>query len=212
MGMIQRLEIQEYDQSQKLPTAKVFANIDHVGCIMGHGGMRIKEIRRLSGASVTIVDPTGDRCLREITIAPNPKAPNSGMQSIPFAIWLMNVAINAFADVSASLCPFGLETSLRDVVTTGAYGQPDMGQNQEYAQQQQEQGQEDHSGFQQAPEMAQNFQPPAVENSEVKQEQQQEEVVAENKENQGENEEEVKEENKDEENEEKVVAKTENNE
>lgn len=135
--MIQRLEIQEMNNNDGIPMAKIYANIDHVGCIMGHGGMRIKEIRRLSGASITIVDPTGDRCLREITIAPNPKAPNSGMQSIPFAIWLMNVAINAFADVSASLCPFGLETSLQDVVTTGAYGQPDMGQNQDFSCQQQ---------------------------------------------------------------------------
>jgi len=140
--MIQRLEIQEMANIDGVPMAKIYANIDHVGCIMGHGGMRIKEIRRLSGASITIVDPTGDRCLREITIAPNPKAPNSGMQSIPFAIWLMNVAINAFADVSASLCPFGLETSLQDVVTTGAYGQPDMGQNQDFSGQQQQEQQE----------------------------------------------------------------------
>ena len=75
---------------------------------MGHGGQRIKEIRRMAGAHIAIVDPSGDKCLREITVTQG----TGSNCAIENAIWLMNICINAFVEPSASLCPFGVETSL----------------------------------------------------------------------------------------------------
>ena len=114
--MIQKLDI-EYlpDGTISIPT-----NIDQCGSIMGQSGVRIKEIRKISGAKIQINDLVGDSCLREITI-------NRGMNGdigVQNAIWLMNICVNAFTDPEASACPWATPTSLQEVVLSGLYGKP----------------------------------------------------------------------------------------
>jgi len=105
----------------------LFVNIDQCGCIMGNGGHRIKEIRKMSGALIRVTDPDYDHCLREINIAQG----NASDCAVINAIWLINISINAFVEVNSSLCAWKSDTSLNEVVMSGSFGQPPgISQNQ----------------------------------------------------------------------------------
>jgi len=99
---------------------KFMANFDRSGSIMGNGGHRIKEIRNMSRAFVNIDDPAPDSTLREVTIARG----QGNEMSVDNAVWLMNIAINAFCDPSGSACPFPATASMQEVVMSGFYGKP----------------------------------------------------------------------------------------
>lgn len=115
--MIQKLK----QQAQEDESVKVFANHDQINTLLSNFGQRIKQIRKLSGAHITVLDPQGDNCLQEIIVSQG-HGPNCAVDN---AIWLMNVCINAFTDSSASLCHFDSnKTSLIDVVLAGSYGRP----------------------------------------------------------------------------------------
>merc|ERR1711970_1270964 len=100
------------------------------GSIMGNQGSRIKEIRKMSGAFINIDDPAPDSCRREITIA---KGHGSDM-AVANALWLMNIAINAFCDPAGSACPFPGSATMQQVVMSGFYGQPPGMQQQQQQQ------------------------------------------------------------------------------
>jgi len=116
--MIQKLDVEYLSDG----TVSIKANIDQCGTIMGQSGVRIKEIRRMSGANIKINDLLGDSCLREITVnrGHNP----NGNISAQNAVWLMNICVNAFGETAASACPFHNSTSLQEVVLSELYGKP----------------------------------------------------------------------------------------
>ena len=124
--MLETLEIER----QQDGSVKFMANFDRSGSIMGNGGHRIKEIRKMSGAFINIDDPAHDSTLREITVARG----QGNEMSVDNAVWLMNIAINAFCDPSGSACPFPMSTSMQDVVMSGHYGKPPGMQGQVQAQ------------------------------------------------------------------------------
>lgn len=118
-GMDPMLELLE---TENLPDGSVrfMANFDRSGSIMGTAGARIKEIRKMSGAFINIDDPQPDSTLREITV----NRGSGNEMAVQNAIWLMNIAINAFCDPAGSACPFPATTSMQQVVMSGLYGKP----------------------------------------------------------------------------------------
>merc|ERR1711970_447540 len=74
----------------------------------------------MSGAFINIDDPAHDSTLREITVARG----QGNEMSVDNAVWLMNIAINAFCDPSGSACPFPANASMQGVVMSGFYGKP----------------------------------------------------------------------------------------
>lgn len=122
--MLETLELEEI-RNTRTPGYKIriMANFDRSGSIMGTAGVRIKEIRKLSKCFINIEDPEHDSTLREITISRG-KDSKHAHSEIQNAVWLMNVAINAFCDPSGSACYFGTNASFKDIIVSGAYGLP----------------------------------------------------------------------------------------
>jgi len=93
-------------------------NNDQAACIIGGGGRRVNEIRKMSGADIKIRDNEGDSCMRFIEVFGH--EPQQALN----AVWLMNIAINAFCEEAASLRPLHKDMPMETVATSGAYGNP----------------------------------------------------------------------------------------
>lgn len=113
---------------QKLPqqdmpdgSVQLKCNLEQVGTIMGTGGSRIKELRRMSGAEIGIQETDPPACMRVITLT---RGQFSSEPSLRNACWLLNICINAFCEPKASVVPFNNQCSLQDVVMSEMYGKP----------------------------------------------------------------------------------------
>jgi len=115
---------------QKLPEEKngndirLKANQDQVGNIIGKGGRRINDIRDMSGCKINIKETEGDSCMRYIEVYGNP-------QQSANAVWLINIAVNAFCDPASSLRSLNMDMPMEAVATSGAYGNPPSLQGQD---------------------------------------------------------------------------------
>lgn len=115
--MVQFLNVEKNEQTGE---ARVDANIEQVGAIMGSRGRRINEIRNMSGATIKVNELEGDGCLRLIEIKQN-QGPECAVEN---AVWLMNICINAFCDPKCSVAPFDKNASLEECVMSEVYGKP----------------------------------------------------------------------------------------
>ena len=78
----------------------------------------MNEIRKMSGADIKIRDNEGDSCMRYIEVY------GQEPQQAANAVWLMNIAINAFCEEAASLRPLHKDMPMEAAATSGAYGNP----------------------------------------------------------------------------------------
>ena len=115
--MVQFLSVEKNEETGE---ARVEANIEQVGAIMGSRGRRINEIRNMSGAQIKVNELEGDNCLRFIEIKPG----NGPECAVENAVWLMNICINAFCDPKCSVAPFDKNASLEECVMSEVYGKP----------------------------------------------------------------------------------------
>ena len=121
---------------------------------MGNKGDRIMEMQDLTDCKIDIEENRErNKCMLEINVKPFKTNNNNNNNNfgrfmgggIDFtsqdnaiknsqteewetlclrAIWLMNVAINAFCDKEATFCPVGEYTSMREIMDSQKYGLP----------------------------------------------------------------------------------------
>ena len=89
--------------------------------ITGQDEERLNEIRKMSNAEITFIPPDNDSCIVEIFVSKGPKGQPT---SVTNAIWLMNIAINAYCKRDVSLAPFDGKKPLQEAVVSGVYGEP----------------------------------------------------------------------------------------
>lgn len=100
--------------------AKITVQYSHFNSICGRNNQRLEEIKSMSDAQIAIADIDEDCCYRGFMLS------GADKMVLDNAIWLMNVALNAYTgDKNASLAPGkGRDGTLQDVVVSESYGMP----------------------------------------------------------------------------------------
>merc|ERR1711981_1020778 len=119
--MVEKLSV-EYNAPEETATeATAVVNSNQLQCIIGRDGMRLEELKTISGASIKYEVVAEDSCLTNIMVS---KGNESGPSSIVNAVWLMNICLNAFCPPAVSLAPFDPRRPLEEVVCSQRFGPP----------------------------------------------------------------------------------------
>jgi len=143
---LQELMVQKNEAMQNY---KVLVNLDQMFLILGKGE-RIFEMQDLSNCKIDIEpDPERTKCMLEVMVRPNNGTQAGNFGSFPGgssfttnnnnnnnqatedwevsclrAIWLMNLAVNAYCEGSASYSPVEDHVSLTQLMNSQKYGFP----------------------------------------------------------------------------------------
>jgi len=116
---LERVEAGEIENN----TCLVTVNLAQFNAISGHENSRIKENAVLTGCDINEVENEDemDSCERIIKIIGTGEYAERNIRN---AVWLMDVCINCYVELTTSIIPLKAGTQLEQVVTSEAYGLP----------------------------------------------------------------------------------------
>ena len=117
--MIQKVRIRKDTIDPSKTIVKV--SISQFQLIAGRSDTRLEEIKKMTQADISYIQPDEDSCVVEFIVSQGEEGQPT---SVTNAIWMMNIALNAYCKREVSLAPFDPRRPLQEAVVSGKYGEP----------------------------------------------------------------------------------------
>ena len=117
--MVQKVKIRKDPIDETKTIVKV--SVSQFQLIAGRNDSRLEEIKKMTQADISYIPPDEDSCVVEFMIS---QGTDGQPTSVTNAIWMMNIAMNAYCKREVSLAPFDPRRPLQEAVVSGRYGEP----------------------------------------------------------------------------------------